>query len=69
MSWEDKLSETGAVDIIFRLVDGYGVLPIVTVGDEEIYRGEFEKNVANALERIDRNFPDLRSSPIFKKGL
>jgi len=63
-AWE---VQADMVDVTFRLVEGCGVLPIITVDGEEIYRGEFKNSIAEALEKIDSNFPNLRSSPRFNK--
>jgi hypothetical protein len=63
----ERVKQASTVDIIFRLVDGCGVLPIVIVDGEEIYRGEFKNYLGEALTRIDRNFPDLRSDPRFQR--
>ena len=47
-------------DLIVRMVDGYGFLPILkSEAGDELYRGEFqptpEKALAKILERLEAN--------------
>lgn len=39
------------MDMIVRIVEGYGFLPIVEVDGKEVYRGEFQKTSAQALNK------------------
>ena len=57
-------SEAEIVDISVKMVDGCGFLPIVVADDKEIFRGEYQLNLNDAIERITANFPTLLSKKI-----
>ena len=40
-------------DLIIRIVEGYGYLPIVEVDGKEVYRGEYRETSGEALERCE----------------
>ena len=50
------------IDIVMRVVEGYGVLPMVLAEDDEIFRGEFQSSVDEALLRVHSNFPNIEDS-------
>ena len=56
-----QASEAEIVDIVVKIVDGCGFLPIVVADDQEIFRGEYQLNVNDAIDRITANFPTLLS--------
>ena len=47
------------IDIVMRVVEGYGVLPIVLAEDDEIFRGEFQSSMDEALLRVQSNLPNI----------
>ena len=59
-----QASEAEIVDIVVKMVDGCGFLPIVVADDKEIFRGEYQLNLNDAIERITANFPTLLSKKI-----
>jgi hypothetical protein len=59
-----QASEAEIVDIVVKMVDGCGFLPIVVADDQEIFRGEYQLNLNDAIERIAANFPTLLSKKI-----
>ena len=59
-------------DIIIRVVPEYGYLPIIKVGDEEIYRGEFQPNIATAAAKAEArmgSIPAKCGHRAFEKGI
>ena len=48
---QDNEKEEVMIDIVIRIVDGYGYLPMVRVDDAEIYRGEFQRTTIGALTK------------------
>lgn len=50
-----------ALDLIIRSVPGYGYLPIIVDSDgKELYRGEYHRNIADAVERIEKRESKIR---------
>ena len=41
------------IDIIIRIVPGYGFLPIITKDGKELYRGEFTQSAELALSKAE----------------
>jgi hypothetical protein len=39
------------IDMIVRVVEGYGYLPIVEVDGKEVYRGEYQTTANKALTK------------------
>jgi len=39
------------IDLIVRVVEGVGYLPIVTVDEKEVYRGEYQPSPMEALDK------------------
>ena len=55
----ERVKQADYVDVVLRIVDGCGVLPILTADGEEIFRGEYQSNAEEALSRVRANFPDI----------
>ena len=36
-------------DLIVRIVEGYGFLPIIEIDGKEVYRGEYQETAGEAL--------------------
>lgn len=55
------------IDVVIRIVEGYGYLPIVRVDDAEIYRGEFHRTtiaaLTKALEWMTKSLKGQKDNP------
>lgn len=48
-------------DMLIRMVEGYGFLPIIVDGDgNELYRGEFQDSAEMALVKINARIGESR---------